>query len=93
MKNKKIALAVSAGIAAYKAVELLRMLMKCCQYPKSVTMFLMLKLLLTLKIGCLEEIAWRSGYIDVDRFKHLADGYPESSYGRYLKTLAQTALT
>ena len=28
MKNKKIALAVSAGIAAYKAVELLRMLMK-----------------------------------------------------------------
>ncbi|MBT5469204.1 MAG: bifunctional phosphopantothenoylcysteine decarboxylase/phosphopantothenate--cysteine ligase CoaBC [Nitrospina sp.] len=28
MKNKKIALAVSAGIAAYKAVELLRMLVK-----------------------------------------------------------------
>ena len=28
MKNKKIALAVSAGLAAYKAVELLRMLMK-----------------------------------------------------------------
>ena len=45
-----------------------------------------------LKIACLEEIAWRSGYIDVDKFKHLADGYPESSYGRYLKTLAQTAL-
>lgn len=46
-----------------------------------------------LKIACLEEIAWRLGYIDVDKFKHLADGYPESSYGRYLKTLAQTALT
>ena len=46
-----------------------------------------------LKIACLEEIAWRSGYIDVDKFKHLAGGYPESSYGRYLKTLAQTALT
>ena len=46
-----------------------------------------------LKIACLEEIAWRSGYIDVDKFKYLADGYPESSYGRYLKTLAQTALT
>ena len=46
-----------------------------------------------LKIACLEEIAWRSGYIDVDKLKHLADGYPESSYGRYLKTLAQTALT
>ena len=46
-----------------------------------------------LKIACLEEVAWRSGYIDVDKLKHLADGYPESSYGRYLKTLAQTALT
>ena len=28
MENKKIVLAVSAGIAAYKAVELLRLLMK-----------------------------------------------------------------
>ena len=46
-----------------------------------------------LKIACLEEIAWRLGYIDVDKFKHLADGYPESSYGQYLKTLVQTALT
>ena len=46
-----------------------------------------------LKIACLEEIAWRLGYIDVDKFKHLADGYPESFYGRYLKSLAQTALT
>ncbi len=46
-----------------------------------------------LKIACLEEIAWRLGYIDVDEFKHLADDYPESFYGRYLKTLAQTAIT
>ena len=46
-----------------------------------------------LKIACLEEIAWRLGYIDVDKFKHLADGYSESFYGQYLKTLAQTALT
>ncbi len=46
-----------------------------------------------LKIACLEEIAWRLGYIDVDKFKHLADDYPESFYGRYLKTLAQTAIT
>ena len=45
-----------------------------------------------LKIACLEEIAWRLGYIDVDKFKHLADGYPESFYGRYLKPLAQPAL-
>jgi len=46
-----------------------------------------------LKIACLEEIAWRSGYIDLEKFSHLANGYPESSYGRYLKTLAQTAFT
>jgi glucose-1-phosphate thymidylyltransferase len=46
-----------------------------------------------LKIACLEEIAWRLGYIDADEFKHLADDYPESFYGRYLKTLAQTAIT
>ncbi len=46
-----------------------------------------------LKIACLEEIAWRLGYIDVDKFKHWADDYPESFYGRYLKTLAQTAIT
>ena len=42
-----------------------------------------------LKIACLEEIAWRAGFIDFDRFSYLADGYPESTYGRYLKRLAK----
>ena len=46
-----------------------------------------------LKIACLEEIAWRAGFIDFDKFSALAGGYPESTYGRYLKNLAQTALT
>ena len=46
-----------------------------------------------LKIACLEEIAWRAGFIDFDKFSALADGYPESTYGRYLKNLAQTAIT
>ena len=40
-----------------------------------------------LKIACLEEIAWRSGFIDFEKFCALADGYPASSYGRYLRTL------
>lgn len=44
-----------------------------------------------LKIACLEEIAWRSGFIDFDKFSSLADGYPESTYGRYLKMLKTTA--
>ena len=46
-----------------------------------------------LKIACLEEISWRAGFIDFDKFSSLADGYPESTYGRYLKNLAQTAIT
>ena len=45
-----------------------------------------------LKIACLEEISWRAGFIDFDKFSSLADGYPESTYGRYLKNLAQTAI-
>jgi len=46
-----------------------------------------------LKIACLEEISWRAGFIDFDKFNSLADGYAESTYGRYLKNLAQTAIT
>jgi len=42
-----------------------------------------------LKIACLEEIAWRGGFIDFDKFRALANGYPESTYGRYLKRLAE----
>jgi glucose-1-phosphate thymidylyltransferase len=43
------------------------------------------------KIACLEEIAWRSKFIDFEQFCALADGYPESTYGRYLKALKTTA--
>jgi len=37
-----------------------------------------------LKIGCLEEIAYRMGYIDKERLMKLASGLLKSGYGEYL---------
>ncbi|MDF3127659.1 glucose-1-phosphate thymidylyltransferase RfbA [Kiritimatiellaeota bacterium B1221] len=42
-----------------------------------------------LKIGCLEEIAWRKGFITQIQFKELADQYGKSQYGQYLRKLAE----
>ncbi len=39
------------------------------------------------KIGCLEEIAYRHGYIDSDQLLVLAKKYEKSGYGVYLKNL------
>ncbi len=39
------------------------------------------------KIGCLEEIAYRHGYIDADQLLVLADKYAKSGYGNYLRNL------
>ena len=40
-----------------------------------------------LQISCIEEIAWRNGWIDGAGLKALADGYGKSSYGTYLHNL------
>lgn len=40
-----------------------------------------------LKIGCLEEIAFRMGFIDKTQLQFLADGLKKSGYGEYLKRL------
>ncbi len=40
-----------------------------------------------LKIACLEEIAWRQGYITDDQLKEMADNYGKSTYGQYLRSL------
>lgn len=40
-----------------------------------------------LKIGCLEEIAFRMGFIDKDQLAKLAEGLKKSGYGEYLKRL------
>ena len=40
-----------------------------------------------LKIGCLEEIAFRMGFIDKEKLLALAEGLQKSGYGVYLKRL------
>lgn len=40
-----------------------------------------------LKVACLEEIALRRGFIDLDRFAALAHDAGDTSYGRYLQAV------
>lgn len=40
-----------------------------------------------LKIACIEEIAWRMGFIDSAGLARLADGLKKSTYGEYLAKL------
>jgi len=42
------------------------------------------------KIGCIEEIAWRSGWIDSAALEALARPLQKSGYGSYLQSLLQT---
>ncbi len=42
------------------------------------------------KIGCIEEIAWRSGWIDDTQLAALAEPLLKSGYGRYLSELLAT---
>ena len=39
------------------------------------------------KIGCIEEVAFRHGFIDRAQLSALADKYIKSGYGMYLKNL------
>jgi len=41
------------------------------------------------KVGCIEEIAWRAGWIDDAQLAKLAEPLVKSGYGRYLMGLAQ----
>jgi glucose-1-phosphate thymidylyltransferase len=41
------------------------------------------------KIGCVEEVAYRQGYIDEARLLRLATLYDKSDYGAYLRRLAE----
>ena len=41
-----------------------------------------------LQISCLEEISYSAGWIDSAQLKSLADGYGKSTYGEYLRRLA-----
>lgn len=39
------------------------------------------------KIGCIEEVAFRMGYINKEQLNLLAEKYIKSGYGQYLKTI------
>ena len=41
-----------------------------------------------LKIACIEEIAYRKGFITKDQLANLADEYAKSTYGQYLRKIA-----
>jgi len=42
-----------------------------------------------LRIGCLEEIAYRRGWIEAAQLRTLADSLAKSEYGQYLRALAE----
>jgi len=46
-----------------------------------------------LRIGCLEEIAYRRGWIDAPQLRKLAAGLAKSEYGQYLGRLAEQPLS
>ena len=39
------------------------------------------------KVGCIEEVAYRMGYIDHSKLMDLADKYAKSGYGEYLRKI------
>ena len=43
------------------------------------------------KIGCIEEIAWRAGWIDDAQLAALAEPLVKSGYGAYLRSLLEAA--
>jgi len=42
-----------------------------------------------LKLGCVEEVAWRQGYVDNDQLRALAEPLTRSGYGNYLLDLLE----
>jgi glucose-1-phosphate thymidylyltransferase len=42
------------------------------------------------KIGCIEEVAWREGWIDDNQLLSLAEPLRKSGYGTYLLDLLET---
>jgi glucose-1-phosphate thymidylyltransferase len=42
------------------------------------------------KVGCIEEIAWRNGWVDDDQLERLAQPLMKSGYGNYLHQILST---
>ena len=40
-----------------------------------------------LKVACIEEVAYRMGYIDAERIRSLAEPFRKNGYGQYLLQL------
>jgi len=40
------------------------------------------------KIGCIEEVAWRMGYINKEQLMAIAAPLRKSGYGKYLERLS-----
>ena len=45
-----------------------------------------------IKISCIEEVAYRMGYIDRDQLLHLAKRYAANEYGEYLRQIGAAAV-
>jgi glucose-1-phosphate thymidylyltransferase len=45
-----------------------------------------------LKVGCIEEIAWRQGFISTNQLKALAEPLLKSGYGEYLLGILKNKL-
>lgn len=43
-----------------------------------------------IKIGCIEEVAWREGFIDDNKLRELAEPLKKSGYGKYLTALLRS---
>ena len=46
-----------------------------------------------LRIGCLEEIAFRRGWIDAQQLRKLGEALAKSEYGQYLRQVAERPLS
>ena len=42
------------------------------------------------RVSCIEEIAWRKGWIDLDQLYHLGEQLGKTEYGKYLMELADS---
>ena len=45
-----------------------------------------------LKVACIEEIAWRNGWIDADQVRRLAKPLAKTEYGQYLFEIVDTGI-
>jgi glucose-1-phosphate thymidylyltransferase len=46
-----------------------------------------------LKVGCIEEIAFKNGWIDKEQLLNLSEKFAKSGYGDYLKNIASIEIS